>query len=87
VFRNALCLGVLLVEHLRKGARTRKAERARNDAIDVLLATYATYFDGIMSEDGLTNEAFHVGRDLLQAWGAKVGGHYLEHFGASAAKA
>lgn len=87
VFRNALCLGVLMVEHLRKGARTRKAKRARNDAIDVLLATYATYFDGIMSEDGLTNEAFHVGRDLLQAWGAKVGGHYLEHFGALAPQA
>jgi hypothetical protein len=82
VFRNALCLTVLMTEHMRKGARTRKAERARNDAIDVLLAAYGTYFDGIMSEDRLTNETFHIGRDLLRSWGANVGGHYLEYFGA-----
>ena len=45
----------------------------RNDAIDVLLAAYGTFFDSIMSEDRLSNETLHVGRDLLRSWGANVG--------------
>jgi hypothetical protein len=80
-YRNALSLGVLMISHLRDGRVSRKPARARNDAIDVLLAAYGTYFDGVMSEDALTNEAFHVARDLLGAAGATIGGHYLEHFG------
>jgi hypothetical protein len=44
------------------GRVSRKSARARNDAIDVLLAAYGTNFGGVMSEDSPTNEAFHVAR-------------------------
>jgi len=50
-----------------------REESVRNDAIDVLLAAYGTFFDSIMSEDRLSNETLHVGRDLLRSWGANVG--------------
>jgi hypothetical protein len=50
-----------------------KEEDVRYDAIDVLPASYGSFFDSVMSEDRLSNETLHVGRDLLRSWGANVG--------------
>jgi hypothetical protein len=77
IFRNCLCYAVYMMERTRQGARTRKGEIARNDAIDVMLAAYGTYFDGVMSHDRLTNEAFHISRYVLQQTGGTTGGDYL----------
>ena len=50
-----------------------KEEDVRYDAIDVLPGAYGSFFDSVMSEDRLSNETLHVGRDLLRSWGANVG--------------
>ena len=42
-------------------------EDVRYDAIDVLPAAYGSFFDSVMSEDRLSNETLHVGRDLLRS--------------------
>jgi hypothetical protein len=75
VFRN--CLGYAVYMRVRAGARSWKGEVARNDSIDVMLAAYGTYFDGVMSHDQLTNEVFVIARNLLEATGTKTGRDYL----------
>jgi hypothetical protein len=77
IFRNCLCYAAYMMERTRQGARARKGEIARNDAIDVMLAAYGTFFDGVMSHDRLTNEAFHIARYVLQQTGGTTGGDYL----------
>jgi hypothetical protein len=78
VFRNSLCYAIYMMERVRTGGRPRRADRARNDAIDVLLATYGTYFDGVMSEDALTNETYAFTHEVFNATTGKVGRNYLE---------
>jgi hypothetical protein len=78
VYRNALCTAVYMMNLVGKGVSARKPQRARNDVIDVLLATYGTYFNGVMSEDALTNEVHHIGRFILEQDGVKMGPDYLE---------
>lgn len=95
IFRNALCYAIYMVSRIRAGAVNRKAVLARNDMIDVLLATFGTYFDGVMSEDSLTNEIHHVAWQMMQSLGEPTGGNYLsdymltvvDHLGAVPAKA
>jgi hypothetical protein len=80
-FRSALCYAVYMLEKVRKGAPTWKGQVARNDSIDVMLAAYGTYFDGVMSHDRLTNEVFIHARHLLNRTGTATGGDYLaDHF-------
>lgn len=78
IFRNSLCYAVYMMSRVRQGARDWRGEIARNDAIDGLLATYGTYFDGIMSHDRLANEIFHVGRHIMRETGASTGADYVE---------
>jgi len=78
VARNALCNGVYMMSFIRRGIGVRKPEKARNDVVDVLLATYGTYFNGVMSNDDLTNEVHHVGRYLLEADGVPLAPDYLQ---------
>lgn len=77
VFRNALGYSIYMLSRVMRGVMRRGAAKVRNDTIDVLLATYGTYFDGVMSEDTLTNATFQDLRGLLQAYGVTVGGDYL----------
>lgn len=80
IFRNALCYAIYMVSRIRAGSVSRKAVLARNDTIDVLLATFGTYFDGVMSEDALTNEIHHVAWQMMQSLGATTGGDYLSDY-------
>ena len=80
VFRNCLCYAVYMMSRVRAGARNWKGEVARNDSIDVMLATYGTFFDGVMSMDQLTNEVFHIGRSLLLSTGSSTGGDYVADY-------
>jgi hypothetical protein len=86
VVRTCIAYAVCMITSVRTGGRTRKAELARNDSIDVLLATYGTYFDGVMSEDALTNEVFMATRLLLESTRARMGGDYLAHGAAAVAQ-
>lgn len=77
VFRNALAQTYYMITRIRSGAILRRPAAERNDRVDVLLAAYGTYFDGVMSEDDLTNEVHYVVRGLLREQGAAVGRTYI----------
>ena len=52
LFRFALAGVLLAIRWIRKGEpKEVKPERTRNDLIDMILATYGTYFDGVLSND------------------------------------
>lgn len=53
LFRYALCTHIWLLEWISHGSRDGSARNVRNDTIDLHFATCATYFDGLMSADGL----------------------------------
>jgi hypothetical protein len=77
VYRHCLCVAGYMMSKVRQGARNWKAAVARNDAIDMMLATYGTYFDGVMSADELTNESFVFAHDILVRTGGTVGASYI----------
>lgn len=80
IYRNCLCVAGYMMSKVRQGARTWKAAVARNDSIDMMLATYGTYFDGVMSADKLTNETFVFAHDILGRTGGTVGHSYLADY-------
>lgn len=52
IFRNSLCCYLLALEWgVMGGAKKAKHERLRNDMVDTHFATYATFYDGLLSED------------------------------------
>lgn len=77
IFRNCLGYAVYMMSRVRAGAKSWKGSIARNDSIDVMLAAYGTYFDGVMSADQLTNEVWVITRDLLERTGTRTGAEYL----------
>lgn len=80
VFRNTLCTLVSMLSFARRGLVDRRPDRARNDVVDVLVATYGTYFNGVMSEDARTNELQHVTRQILAQIGVPVGPDYVPDY-------
>lgn len=80
LYRHALAYAVYMLQLVQRGALTRKAEAARNDAVDVILATYATYFNGLMSDDNQASVIHHLTRFFLAEHGARVPEDYLEHY-------
>ena len=52
IFRFSLCMNLLVLDWILGGSpRTLKAERVRNDHVDMMIAAYATFFDGVISSD------------------------------------
>lgn len=49
------------------GAEDVKPEKLRNDMVDVTFATYATFFDGILSCDKKTNQLYQDTCGILNA--------------------
>lgn len=78
ILRNALCHGVYMLSSIQRGIGGRKPDKARNDVVDVLLATYGTYFNGVMSNDALTNQVHHISRFLLETDGVSLPPDYLQ---------
>jgi hypothetical protein len=59
IFRIALCMHLLAHRWISVGgAGNVKPERIRNDLVDVNFAAYATYFDGILSNDKKVNDIY-----------------------------
>ena len=53
LFRFALCVHIWLLEWIANGSNEHSnVDRVRNDMIDLHVATYGTYFDGLMTNDG-----------------------------------
>jgi hypothetical protein len=52
LFRFALCAHIWMLEWIAEGSNEQSsADRVRNDLVDLLVAVYGTYFDGLMPRD------------------------------------
>jgi hypothetical protein len=52
----------------------KSGDKLRNDAVDSVLVTYATYFDGALSQDKKLNELSAAADQALERlFGVKVG--------------
>lgn len=73
IFRYAVCVHLLLVRWIRDGSNPLiKPTKLRNDIVDANFATFATYFDGLLSKDKKANEIHTEARYLLHQLGAAV---------------
>ena len=77
-WRYCLCHLLQLVRMMGLGATRRAPAKARNDHFDNVFATYATYYNGLMSMDAETNLTQSVARLILTSLGAYVSTDYLE---------
>lgn len=72
IWRRSLVHVIYLLQLVERGATQRADAKVRNDAIDALLATYATYFGGIMTNDKLPASLHSECRAVLASLGARV---------------
>ena len=80
LFRHTLTYLIYMLRLIQRGAKNRKPNKARNDAIDVIFASYATYFNGLMSMDDEASAIHAISRGLLLQAGARVPEDYLEKY-------
>jgi hypothetical protein len=67
IFRYALAGYLLALRWMSVGgAKKVKPERIRNDIVDATLAAYATYFQGLLSNDVKANEIYHDAKSFLK---------------------
>jgi hypothetical protein len=67
IFRYALCIYILNLKWISVGGTSKtKIENIRNDIVDVNFATFATYFDGMLSNDRKAQEIFTTADYLLR---------------------
>lgn len=68
IFRFSLCAYLLTLDWIERGGPYKvKLERIRNDFIDMSYATYATFFDGIISKDKKLNRVYQMALYFLKA--------------------
>ena len=68
LFRTALCGFVLALDWIAVGGpKGVKITKIRNDIVDVNFATYATYFDGLLSADEKPLRIYHRAAFVLDA--------------------
>lgn len=71
LFRVGLAMTCSCLEWVRTGSpKNVKAEKVRNDYIDVMLSVYGTYFNGLMTGDAKLARIHGLHRQLLKAIGA-----------------
>jgi hypothetical protein len=68
IFRNSLCCCLLALEWAAiGGAKDAQRHKIRNDMIDSHFATYATYFDGLLSNDAKAQRLYNRTKEVLTA--------------------
>lgn len=68
IFRAALCANLLALDWISVGgAHGAKLSKIRNDMVDVNFATFATYYDGLLSNDSKAQRIHILARRLLSA--------------------
>jgi hypothetical protein len=72
LWRRALVHAIYLLQLIERGAVQRADGKVRNDTIDALLSTYATYFGGIMTSDRMPEVLHLEARHMLLAVGARI---------------
>lgn len=66
VFRSVLCHHLLVMKWLKNGgAKGVSSKRHTNDFVDLFISTYATFFDGLMSEDANACELHDLTKKVL----------------------
>lgn len=66
LFRHSVSTFVWALDWIaRGGADTVRADRMRNDVIDVIFATYATFFDGLFSNDEKAQRIYRRAQFIL----------------------
>jgi len=69
IFRNSICYYLLALNWISTGGiKYTKDKKLRNDTVDVYFATYATYFDGILSYDKKVNKLYRDTRWILDTY-------------------
>lgn len=68
IFRNSLCCYLLALEWAATGgAKTAKDHKIRNDMVDSNFVTYATYFDGLLTDDAKALRLYKRAKEILAA--------------------
>lgn len=79
VFRLAVCHVIHLMNLAGTGAVTRNAKQALNDRVDVFHATYATYFNGLMTSDERAGQTHNHARAALRSLGVTLPEDYADN--------
>ena len=66
LFRHSVATFVWSLDWIaRRGADNVRADRMRNDVVDVIFATYATFFDGLLSKDERAQRVYQATHAIL----------------------
>ncbi|RDJ01385.1 hypothetical protein B5K06_33625 [Rhizobium grahamii] len=66
LFRHSVATFVWSLDWIaRGGADNVRADRMRNDVVDVIFATYATFFDGLLSKDDRAQRVYQATHSIL----------------------
>lgn len=65
VFRAVLCCYLMVIERGAIGGAS-PVKKVRNDMIDMYIAAYATFFDGVLSEDAKLTRIHYLARMILK---------------------
>jgi len=77
-FRYSLCMMIYYIKWVQIGRQTGRAAHLRvNDVIDMQLAALSTYFNGVLSADGLVWDTSKAAREILRRFGAYVGADWI----------
>lgn len=75
LFRSALCSFLWALDWISTGGpKGVKTERIRNDLVDVTFATFATYFDGLLSMDEKPCRIYRQAALVLESITSRPGG-------------
>ncbi len=66
LFRYALCTYALILKAIEGGGVKKNPEKLRNTMVDANFATFATYFDGLMTRDKIAREIYEDAEFLLR---------------------
>lgn len=81
-WRYSLCHIIQLIEMIRTGAVRRAPIKARNDHFDNVIATFGTYFNGVMSNDRGALRTHAIARAILHSLEMPLAVDYMftDHF-------
>jgi len=81
LYRVSLAMFLYALRWIRGGSQLpTRHDRVRNDYIDMIFATYGTYFNGLMTEDRRAGDLHAELRYVLAIQGARMPVDYLEPF-------
>lgn len=73
IYRYALANVLYFADWVREGSQlSKRADRLRNDMVDLNFATYATFFNGLMTQDTKLDTIHYELRLVLKKMGARV---------------